>query len=432
MNATYSDTPSATPRTLRFSDNDTLLPSKIVTTETVEATFANAVMSLPDNYRTTDQVKKDASEYTKLLSKYHRLMDKLKRFDDDEFIPHAVRLKVELKASKSVTSGPHASDFSVEKSALEMLTSEYQSEVKKSMRKVAHWTLQEAKRDLCNFACNFAIDLIASRLIDDEHAESSDNVQLELIYSILNNLLKGCVTFRNVNLLSTGSTTATPSRMVVTSESLLPPMLFNLEFKFKSTPSTLTDDDVAKYATLLNSTSSDLRDIFIETLQADTRRIASNKKATEKAKLLARISTTNLVESTATDTEIILDNLTAETLDELIEKRIEKRLNDQAKKANQSSSSSSKKDKKDKKKKKNQTSTSTAKKATGAASSPASSKKKSRGGKQKAESASAATKKKGRNSKNTEGDNSKGSKKRNGDAREQDPKKRKGKNNNRN
>ena len=60
-------------------------------------------------------------------------MDKLKRFDDAEFIPHAVRLKVELKASKSVTSGPHASDFSVEKSALDMLTSDYQLEVKKSM-----------------------------------------------------------------------------------------------------------------------------------------------------------------------------------------------------------------------------------------------------------------------------------------------------------
>jgi len=212
-NTTYSDTPSATPRTLRFSDNDTLLPSKIVTTETVEATFVNAVMSLPDTHRTTtDQVKKEASEYTRLHSKYHRLMDKLKRFNDDELIPHAVR----LKASKSVTSDPNASDFSVEKSALDMLTSEYQLEVKKSTRKVAHWTLQESKRDLCNFACNFTIDLIASRLIDEEHAESSDNVQIELIYSILNNLLKGCVTFPTVNLINTGSATPTPSRMIVT------------------------------------------------------------------------------------------------------------------------------------------------------------------------------------------------------------------------
>jgi len=81
-------------------------------------------------------------------------------------------------------------------------------------------------------------------------------------------------------------------------------MLFNMKFKYKSPPSTLTEDDVAKYATLLNSAAIGMRNIFIETLQADTRRIASNKKATEKAKLLARINTTNLVESTATETEL--------------------------------------------------------------------------------------------------------------------------------
>ena len=73
MNATHSDTPpssGATRKTLHFSDNALLLPSKNATPENVEVTFVNAVESLPDNIRTIKQVKKDASaDYTKLLSK---------------------------------------------------------------------------------------------------------------------------------------------------------------------------------------------------------------------------------------------------------------------------------------------------------------------------------------------------------------------------
>ena len=56
-------------------------------------------------------------------------MDKLKRFDDEEFLLHAVLLKVELKASKSDTFGPNSSEFIVEKRVVDTLNSTYQNEV---------------------------------------------------------------------------------------------------------------------------------------------------------------------------------------------------------------------------------------------------------------------------------------------------------------
>ena len=432
-NATNSDTHSATRKTLRFSENGHLLPSKLVTMQTVEAVFANAVLSLPDNTKTSEQVKKEASAYTKLLSNHHRLMDKLKRFDDIEFLPHAVRLKIELKASKSVTSGPNSSEFSIEKSALDIHTQEYQEKVKASMRTVAFWTSQEAKRDLCNYACSYAKDLIATRLIDQEHADSSDLVTNELIQDLLNDLIEGTRAIRTINTFAPGSNSSTPTRTIIKTTSLLTPVLFGIKFKFTETkpPSELTDDDAMKYASLLNTTASDISAIFGDTVYANKNRIVYERKAMEKAKLLARISTTKLVESTAQETAVLLENLNTETLTELIEKGIAKRLREygasaKAKaKAKQSSSSSGtnqkEKDKKKKKKNKDPT-TSPAKKAKGAASSTASSKKKSRDGKEEKTSKS----KKGRKSDDSDGDSSKGSKNRSVDAKESEKRKKKG------
>ena len=435
MNATSSDTQSATRKTLRFSENGHLLPSKIVTMQTVEAVFANAVLSLPDNTKTSEQVKKEASAYTKLLSNHHRLMDKLKRFDDTEFLPHAVRLKIELKASKSVISGPNASEFSIEKSDLEIQTQEYQEKVKASMRKVAFWTSQEAKRDLCNYVCLYAKDLIATRLIDQELADSSDLVTNDLIQDLLNDLIEGTRTIRTINTFAAGSSSSTPTRTISKTPSLLTPVLFGIKFLFTETkpPTTLSDEDAMKYATLLNTTASDIVAIFGDTVDANKTRLVYERKAMEKAKLLARISTTKLVENTAQETEIILENFTTETLSELIEKGIAKRLREygasaKAKsKAMQSSSSSSttrkEKDKKKKKKTKDSTTTSPAKKSKGAASSTASSKKKSRDGKKGEKSPKS---KKVRKSDDSDGDSNRGSRKRRADAKESEKKKKKG------
>lgn len=400
MNATASDSPSATPRTLRFSsDTNNLLPGKTFTTETVEATFANAVMSLPDNIRTSEQVKKDASDYTKLLLRTHLLKDKLKRFSDEEFIPHAARIRIELKGPKSVANGPNGQVFGNECSALALVTHDYMLAVKESMRKVALWSLQEAKRDLCNFACNYAIDIIAARIIDYEHAESSDKVQMELIFSILKDLMSTHRETRHITTLMTG--TNTPVRVTTSgpaTDSKLTPLLFEIEYGFKSPPQKLTEGDTNKFAVLLTTTSQDMHDIFVATIAADNKRILWEKKALEKSKLLARINTTTLVEDTSKETENFMANMTAETLDELIEKRLEKRLREEAKKAKlkakQSTSSSSNKTDKDKEKEKklkqkkknpaSTASTASAKKAKGAASSPASSKKKPIGGKKNA------------------------------------------------
>ena len=238
VNATASDTSSATQRTLSYSpETNKTLPSKSFTAEHVEATLANAVMSLPDNIRTSEQVKKDASDYTKLLLRTHLLENKLNRFSDEDFIPHAARVKVELKGPKSVANGPNGKAFEHECTTLASITYDYTLAVKESMAKVALWSLQEAKRDLCNFACNYAIDIIAARIIDNEHAESSDKVQMELIYSILKDLLSHHRLTQVMNTVIQG--TNTPVRVTTSgpsSDSKLTLLLFGIEYLFDTPP----------------------------------------------------------------------------------------------------------------------------------------------------------------------------------------------------
>jgi len=84
---------------------------------------------------------------------------------------------------------------------------------------------------------------------------------------------------------------------------------------------------------LLTTTPQDMHDIFVTTIDANTKLILWEKKATEKAKLLARINTTALVQDTSKETDDFMSKLTAETLEDLIEKRLEKRLREESKKA---------------------------------------------------------------------------------------------------
>jgi len=97
----------------------------------------------------------------------------------------------------------------------------------------------KTKRNLCNFACNYTIgDIIAARIIDNEHAdESSDKVQMELIYSILKDLLSHHRLTQVMNTVIQG--TNTPVRVTTSgpsSDSKLTLLLFGIEYLFDTPP----------------------------------------------------------------------------------------------------------------------------------------------------------------------------------------------------
>jgi len=218
---------------------------------------------------------------------------------------------------------------------------------------------------------------------------------MELIYSILKDLLSHHRLTRVMNTVIQG--TNTPVRVTTSgtsSDSKLTPLLFGIEYLFHTPPQILTKDDVNKFAMLLTTTSQDMHDIFVTTIDADTKNILWKKKA----KLLARINTTVLVQDTSKETDDFMSKLTAKTLEDLIEKCLEKCLRKESKKAKskakQPSASSSTNDKekeKKQKKKKNTASAASTKNAKGVASSPASSTKKKGGGKKTAKSGTEAT-----------------------------------------
>ena len=153
-------------------------------------------------------------------------------------------------------------------------------------------------------ACVFTKDLISARLIDDEHAESSDQVSNEkLINDLLNDLRKGIRTIHTISTFTAGSTI--PTRNISNTTSLLMPMLFGMNFNFdnKSPHLILTNDNTITYASLLNATAIQSSAIFIDTIDTDKTCITCEMKALEKAKLLACMSsTTKLVEDAAMET----------------------------------------------------------------------------------------------------------------------------------